>query len=199
MTSETKERFVQACCREWEYICCDMLGAAPNREMKASEVQEVLADYVKEKAGEILPQKNGQSAWPKQSQLISAYSPLHSFQIYGRPTMPTKINRTAKKPAKRVAKKATGLRKPQIRVLECLAKANRSFNRSDISAEAKVDQAMLVEYVGSLDEERRAKNDKKFPSLLTLKLVAVSSPENGARGAYYKITAAGRKALEGGA
>ena len=90
------------------------------------------------------------------------------------------------------------LRRPQVRVLQALAKANRGFNRAEISEKGNVDRPMLNSYLGAHDEEVRAANDEKnYPCLLTLKFVhyVPSEAENGG-GHYYGITAAGRKALE---
>ena len=49
MNAETKERFVQACRKEWQRICFDILAVCPTDTMKAEEVQEILADYITEK------------------------------------------------------------------------------------------------------------------------------------------------------
>jgi hypothetical protein len=49
MDAETKERFVEACQREWQRICFDIMEVCPEDTMKAEEVQEVLCDYVNEK------------------------------------------------------------------------------------------------------------------------------------------------------
>ena len=51
---------------------------------------------------------------------------------------------------------------------------------------------MLVEYIGSSDDKIRAKNDKKFKSLLTLGFVKAT---DGDGATSYSITASGRKAL----
>ena len=49
MSNETKQRFVQACRKEWQRICYDIVAACPEDTMKAAEVQEILADYITEK------------------------------------------------------------------------------------------------------------------------------------------------------
>jgi hypothetical protein len=49
MNAETKQRFVEACQREWQRICFDIMEVCPEDTMKAEEVQEVLCDYVNEK------------------------------------------------------------------------------------------------------------------------------------------------------
>jgi len=88
----------------------------------------------------------------------------------------------------------SGLRTPQVRVLQALSKGN-VMSRSQISEAGKVDQAALVEYIGSSDDNVRKVNDEKhFKSLVTLKYVKFAKPpEADAVGAYYEITAAGRQ------
>ena len=103
--------------------------------------------------------------------------------------MPTVKSKSAakkgSKPAKKVAKKKapakkTGLRKPQVRVLQCLAKAKKPLTRAEVSEKGEVDLAMLNSYIGSSDDATRKKNDQKvMPSLLTLKLVRQTLPEEG--------------------
>jgi hypothetical protein len=48
MTAETKQRYVEACLKEWGRICYDILEVCPEDTMEASEVQEVLTDYITE-------------------------------------------------------------------------------------------------------------------------------------------------------
>ena len=48
MTNATKQRFVQACRKEWQRICFDILAVCPTDTMEAAEVQEVLCDYIDE-------------------------------------------------------------------------------------------------------------------------------------------------------
>lgn len=121
------------------------------------------------------------------------------------------VKKSVKKVAKKVASKTSskkvdksatlkkevkkgGLRKPQVRILKCLSKANHPLNRAEISEKGSVDLAMLNSYIGSNDEAIRAKNDKiVMPSLLTLKLVQFGPSDDGP--SAYVITAAGRKAL----
>lgn len=121
-------------------------------------------------------------------------------------------NKTAKKvaetkaaakktPAKKTPaapNKKEGLRKPQVRVLEVLAKAgNRAMNRAEIAEKGSVDLAMLNAYIGSNNPERRAKNDKSdFVCLLTLGFVKMAPQEEEGRGTYYTITPAGKNALK---
>ena len=46
--AETKQRFVEACRKEWQRICFDILAVCPNgfHGWHAEQVQEVLADYI---------------------------------------------------------------------------------------------------------------------------------------------------------
>jgi hypothetical protein len=88
-----------------------------------------------------------------------------------------------------------GLRKPQIRILAALAKTSKPLNRNQIAEKASADLAWLNSWIGSNDEATRAKNDKKFPCLLTLKFVKFAAFEDE-KGVAYEITASGRKALE---
>lgn len=120
---------------------------------------------------------------------------------------PAKKAAAKKAPKKKAAKKAAkttgtrakkeGLRKPQIRVLKALYKSTRGLNRAEISEKGEVDLAMLNSYIGSHDDKVRAKNDKLVcPSLLTLGYVKHAAQEGEGRGAYYAITANGKKAYE---
>lgn len=116
----------------------------------------------------------------------------------------------AKKPAKKAAKgkkptkkaerkpreKKEGLNKPQIRVLQCLAKAGKPLTRAQISEKAPVDLAFCTTYIGSSDEAKRLANEAKrgTTSLLTYKYVRVEQHEG--QPDTYVITSAGRSALE---
>lgn len=104
--------------------------------------------------------------------------------------------KTTEPKAPRVKKE--GLRKPQERVLQFLAKANKGMTRSEIAAGAKVDQASLTEYIGSSDDDKRVANDQKmgWPSLITLGLVKIGPMEADGKGDCYVLTAAGKKAAE---
>ena len=89
-----------------------------------------------------------------------------------------------------------GLRQPQVRVLKALAKSKAALNRSEISERGKVDQASLVEYIGSSDSKIRKANDsRKFKSLISLGHVRVA--ESDGRDTY-SITPTGRKVLANG-
>jgi len=110
--------------------------------------------------------------------------------------------KSSKKAAKKVAKKAapvrekkSGLRKPQVRILQCLAKSRKPLSRKEISEKAPCDVAYLVEWIGAHDEQVRAKNDKKvMMSLLSLKAVKFAALEDGSA-ATYEITSTGTKML----
>jgi outer membrane biosynthesis protein TonB len=91
--------------------------------------------------------------------------------------------------------KKEGLRKPQVRILAALRKANKPLTRSEISEKAPADLAWMNSWIGSNDDSIRAENDKKFPSLLSLKMVKFAAAEDESKTAY-EITAIGRKALE---
>src|SRR4051812_29433585 len=96
---------------------------------------------------------------------------------------------------KKETKSKDGLRKPQIRVLQALAKNKEPLSRKEISTKGKVDLAMLNSYIGAHDLKIRAKNDKAVcPSLLTLGYVTAKDKEGTV---VYSITASGRKAIGG--
>lgn len=113
---------------------------------------------------------------------------------------PVKKAKAAKKEATGVGRpKKEGLRKPQVRILAALKKANRGLSRAEIAEKAPVDVATCVEYIGSLDQAKREANDVKmgWKSLISLKYVKqAASEQEDARGAYYTITEAGKSALE---
>lgn len=92
--------------------------------------------------------------------------------------------------------KKTGLRKPQVRILQYLNKTGAPATRAVISAKAPVDLAFCTEYLGSSNEEVRLKNDAKILSLLSMKAVKLGLPEEEGGAATYAITATGKKLLE---
>jgi hypothetical protein len=129
------------------------------------------------------------------------------------PTKKTPAKKTA--PVKAAAKKTAapkekkeraprekkeGLRNPQVRILQFLAKSGSAKTRKEIAEGAPADLAMLNSYIGSDNEEVRVKCDAdNFPSLLTLKHVKSDeeeNPEGGRARKVYTITAVGKKALE---
>src|SRR4051812_11609137 len=93
------------------------------------------------------------------------------------------------------AAKSEGLRKPQLRILAALAKSKTALSRAEISEKAEVDRAFCTEYIGSGDDAIRAKNDKKFLSLISLGFVKSADSEGLA---VYSNTAAGKKAIAKG-
>ena len=104
----------------------------------------------------------------------------------------TKTKTVKKAPVKKT--EAKPFRKPQVRVLQYLAKQKKPRTRNEISKGANVEVASLTEYLGSNNAESRAKNDKRFfKSLRTLKLVKTEQDEKELF--VYSITALGRKAV----
>lgn len=85
------------------------------------------------------------------------------------------------------------LKKPQLRVLQSL-KNGQSMTRAEIALSAKVDNASLTGYIGSLDPDIREKNDTSwYPSLITMGLVnTVVSDENGRDVTRYFATQTGK-------
>ena len=94
------------------------------------------------------------------------------------------------------AKKKDGLRKPQVRIIKAMAKTSKALTRKEVASKSKVDQASLVEYLGSPDAAKRVANDKKhFKSLISLKFVKQEEYDiDGRNTILYSITAAGKKA-----
>lgn len=112
------------------------------------------------------------------------------------PKTATKKAATKAAPAPAPESKAAGLRKPQVRILEALAKSKAPLTRREIADAAPCDFAGCTEWLGSQDPETRAKNDAKhFPSLLTLGYIAAAEGDGGVT---YTITPAGRAVVKGG-
>lgn len=114
------------------------------------------------------------------------------------PAAPKAAEKSTKKapaPAekKEEKKEPGGLRKPQIRILQALAKRD-GLDRNEVAELAPCDVATLVEYLGSHDPARRAANDAKhFPSLLTLGLITAKKEDADGRDKIrYYLTAKGR-------
>jgi hypothetical protein len=111
-----------------------------------------------------------------------------------------------KKPAAKAApstnghtprEKKEGLRGPQVRILQALKKSTDGMTRNEISSKANVDLASLSGYIGSYDPARRANDDQKLMSLLSLKYVKVEKRDIDGKDTHItSITASGRKALE---
>ena len=93
-------------------------------------------------------------------------------------------------------KKKEGLRGPQERILKAMLKAGKGLTRKEIAEQAPVDPAMCTEYLGSLDEAIRTRNDARyFPSLLTLGLIKAEQHDvEGKDTIQYSLTATGKKA-----
>jgi hypothetical protein len=86
------------------------------------------------------------------------------------------------------------LRKPQIRILKCLADG-RARTKPQIVKDAMVERGWCTSYLGSNDPEKRAYNDaREFPSLITLGLIRSETVDAGGKDVYiYEITDKGRK------
>lgn len=115
----------------------------------------------------------------------------------------TEVKKTVAKTAQKADAKAStsgkpGLRKPQYRILKCLAKSPKPLTRAQIAEKAPVDQAACVEYIGSHDGDIRKANDAKhFPSLVSLGLVKHEQHDvDGRDVVVYMITAKGKAVSE---
>jgi hypothetical protein len=86
------------------------------------------------------------------------------------------------------------LRKPQIRILKCLADG-RARTKPQIVKDARVERGWCTSYLGSNDPEKRAYNDaREFPSLITLGYIRSETVDAGGKDVYvYEITEKGRK------
>lgn len=106
----------------------------------------------------------------------------------------TKKAATGEAPAK---KPKSELRKPQLRILQALQDGS-TLDRKAISLKAPVDVATCVEYLGSHDPEKRAKNDEKhFKSLITWGYVKLEKHDVDGKDTHvYSITPAGKKYLD---
>lgn len=89
------------------------------------------------------------------------------------------------------------LRRPQLKVLEAL-KDGSSLTRKEVSTKAKVDNASLTGYIGSMNDDVRQKNDREFyPSLLTLSMVTAQTVDEGGKDVLrFSITKVGLEELE---
>jgi hypothetical protein len=90
----------------------------------------------------------------------------------------------------------SGLRKPQIRILKCLADG-RARTRQQIVKDAGVERAWCTEYLGSSNADIRARNDAlRFPSLLSLDLIRSEILDASGKDVFvYEITSKGRLAV----
>jgi len=124
----------------------------------------------------------------------------------------TNVSGTASPPKKRVKKrpdpkpkapvpksqrKIDGLKKPQVRILEALSDGNW-LSRAEIATKAKVDNASLTGYLGSMDVETREKNDTEwYMSLISLKFVKTKvTDENGKDVPRFAISALGKSKIK---
>jgi Domain of unknown function (DUF4268) len=90
------------------------------------------------------------------------------------------------------------LRKPQLRILAALDKANSPLSRTKISENASVDIAWVGDHLGRHDADARKEREAKtgYPSLLTLGYAEGKTLDfEGKEERVYEITDAGRKAL----
>lgn len=90
------------------------------------------------------------------------------------------------------------LRKPQQRILRVLSVARGSMTRQDISEIAEVDIAWVGDHVGKSDKADREARDELigYKSLISLGYVEVRETSECS---FYKITIAGRVAVQNGA
>lgn len=122
------------------------------------------------------------------------------------------VSGTASPPKKRVKKKPDikpkvvkptsqrkidGLKKPQVRILEALSDGNW-LSRAEIATKAKVDNASLTGYLGSMDPETREKNDTEwYMCLMSLKCVKSKvTDENGKDVPRFAISAIGKAKIK---
>lgn len=100
-----------------------------------------------------------------------------------------------RRPVPAEKKREFHLRQPQVRVLAYLAKVKTPQNRKAIAAGAPVDLACCTSYIGHRSPELGARRETEtgIRGLLTFGFVE-EVPTPG-RGAAYRITPAGRKAL----
>jgi outer membrane biosynthesis protein TonB len=110
---------------------------------------------------------------------------------------PVKSVKAAKAEVKAEKAKKDGLRKSQVKILQCLANAGKAMTRAQIAEKGGVDTAGCVEWIGSHDPDVRAANDAKhFPSLLSLGLVKFGPQDDvgGRTVPTYEISAEGKTA-----
>lgn len=145
------------------------------------------------------------------SEVVKAASPKSAAKKSVKKVTPKKEEKkaTPKKSPKKETKKETkkeekkdrkprekkeGLRTPQIRILKAMTKVSKPLTRKQISEKASVDAAMLNSYIGAHDLAVRQKNDKNYPSLLTLGYVKGEVMDVDGRDTHvYTITANGKK------
>lgn len=108
-----------------------------------------------------------------------------------------------KREGKRPRKKKEGMRTGQIRVLLALSTLSPQggLTRAKLSELVGATNGWVYCFTGSTDEKQREKTEKEmgYPSLLTLSYIRtllVQAEEGLPKERIYRITAAGRKALE---
>ena len=166
--------------------------ANPTPAPTATPAPKAAANPVKKVAKSAPPKATAKAAAPKATPVKKVATPSAPKSA------PAKKAETAAKAATEGGKaKKDGLRKPQIRVLQALAKKD-GLTRAQIAERGNVDLAMLNSYIGAHNEEVRAANDAaNFPCLLTLKMVRDEVHDvDGKDVVHYSLTALGRKAVE---
>lgn len=110
---------------------------------------------------------------------------------------PTPKKETAPAPEKKETTPAQEFKwgNPQIRIMKFLATRTAPVTRRECSEGAPCDYHFLTEWVGSANDEIRAKNDVLKMSLIGAGYVVASKVE-GERQVCYSITKAGRDALK---
>lgn len=109
----------------------------------------------------------------------------------------TKASAGRKRARKRKPAEKVKLRKPQIRILQAMSRTDKCLVRAAIADRAECDYASLTDYIGAHDEAKRRANDVRyFPSLLTLGYITYGPKEVDDDSPRYRLTAAGRKALQ---
>lgn len=111
---------------------------------------------------------------------------------------------TATKPAKKVIKSEPreinlALRKPQVRVLQLLAKMTAGATRPQIVEKAQVDKAWIHILVGTDGPAEHTEQRTRVRSLIThkaVKLVTIGGKGDDIHEERFQITPAGRKMLE---
>jgi len=94
------------------------------------------------------------------------------------------------------------LRKPQQRILKCLARAKSWLSRAHISERAEVDIAWVGDHLGKTELVARTERERitGYPSLITLGYVETKSMDVYGDGSStetnYRITQSGRQVIK---
>jgi hypothetical protein len=100
----------------------------------------------------------------------------------------------AAKPEK-APKDKSGLSKPQVRVLQALAKAGKALDRKQLSSKAEIDGTLIGNTVGYLDPEINAR-PVHANNLVNRKFVKIETHDiDGKDVTTFTITASGKAAL----